>query len=398
VARLPSPLAASPQPAQEGLLRDIAAKAWHGELRTDPASTFLKRRITVHSQGGCPMSSNRSAGVTEYNGEVIGCPGLYVMDAAAFPTAVGVNPSATIIAVAEYKIESFINEVLRPIEPWRDPPVAEVDDWVKKHPNLGVLDPLANMTVRSAMRTEPPLGLRFQEIISGLFSDRDPDEPLVNWNTLEDLDAKIAKFDAAERRGIATGRLIKVELMASIGDLDRFLRGHRQGVAEKVALTGTVTIDGGDHKVLSEKSFLQLFLNPRAARGGETAQRFFRYHIAFASNGRERVIEGAKFLRDDRRFDVWYDLATLYFDVFEGDPSVNGLRQRGIMRLAPDDFIEKQLRSVTITPEETDPSRKSWAYFAFVRYFASEVANIYLQHPDLLKDLLKNVVRASHGD
>ena len=30
------------------------------------------------------------------------------MDAAAFPTSVGVNPSATIAAVAEYKIEQFI--------------------------------------------------------------------------------------------------------------------------------------------------------------------------------------------------------------------------------------------------------------------------------------------------
>ena len=143
VASLPSPLAASARLAQEGLLRDIA-KVWHGELRTNPAWTFLKRRITVHSQGGCPMSSNKSARVTKYTGEVVGCPGLYVMDAAAFPTAVGVNPSATIVAVAEYKIERFIKKVLGMGEFERKPLDADVTAWVQRH--RASLDPIAART------------------------------------------------------------------------------------------------------------------------------------------------------------------------------------------------------------------------------------------------------------
>ena len=48
--------------------------------------------------------------MTNADGEVHGCEGLYVMDAAAFPTSVGVNPSATIAAIAEYKIERFIRK------------------------------------------------------------------------------------------------------------------------------------------------------------------------------------------------------------------------------------------------------------------------------------------------
>src|SRR5690606_14466255 len=79
---------------QERALRAIA-KEWGGELRTDPMSTFARRHVTVHSQGGCPMSESDAHGVTDENGEVYGCPGLFVMDAAAFPASVGENPSAT---------------------------------------------------------------------------------------------------------------------------------------------------------------------------------------------------------------------------------------------------------------------------------------------------------------
>jgi choline dehydrogenase-like flavoprotein len=399
-ASLPSPLGLSPRLAQEGLLRDIAANAWHGELRTNPAWTFLKRRITVHSQGGCPMSSCESARVTDYTGEVIDCPGLYVMDAAAFPTAVGVNPSATIIAVAEYKIARFIKKVLSVTSLWRAPSDAEVKELIAHH-GREVLDPIAKVAARSATPTARPLGLTFKEVISGLFSDirQRPDEQ-VDWVTLKKFDAKIPRFEEAERGGIARGGLITMELTASIRDLDRFLRVQRQGLAEKVALKGTVKTKSGDHKVQSERSFLQFFLRPCAARdGGGAAARFFRYHITFCPpGGREWVIEAAKVLRDDPRFDVWYDLSTLYFDVFEGDPAVQNWRQRGIMRLAPVDFVEKQLRSVTITPEDADPSRKSWAYFAFAKYYTGEVAGIYLQRRDLAKDFLKNVINAAHGE
>ena len=80
--------------------------------------------------------------------------------------------------------------------------------------------------------------------------------------------------------------------------------------------------------------------------------------------------------------------------MFEGDPAHSEPVYRGIMRLAPDYFIERQLRSVTITPEDADPSRKSWAYFAFARYYSGEVARIYLRKPGLLKDFLKNVIAA----
>ena len=56
------------------------------------------------------MTDSKETSVTDSNGEVRGWDGLYVMDGAAFPRAVGVNPSATIAAVAEFKIERFIRQ------------------------------------------------------------------------------------------------------------------------------------------------------------------------------------------------------------------------------------------------------------------------------------------------
>ena len=87
-------------------MRDIAARAG-GELRTNPAWTLGERPVTVHAQGGCGMGT-----VTTEFGEVRGFSRLFVMDAATFPTSVGVNPSHTIAAVAERNIEHFIEQEL----------------------------------------------------------------------------------------------------------------------------------------------------------------------------------------------------------------------------------------------------------------------------------------------
>jgi cholesterol oxidase len=61
----------------------------------------LRKLLTAHPLGGCPMSDDQQKGVVNEYGEVWGYPNLYVADAAIIPTAVVVNPSATITALAE---------------------------------------------------------------------------------------------------------------------------------------------------------------------------------------------------------------------------------------------------------------------------------------------------------
>lgn len=57
--------------------------------------------VTAHILGGAVMGANATEGVININHEVFGCPGLYVVDGAAIPANVGVNPSLTITALAE---------------------------------------------------------------------------------------------------------------------------------------------------------------------------------------------------------------------------------------------------------------------------------------------------------
>jgi cholesterol oxidase len=61
----------------------------------------FSKYATVHPLGGCPMSEDPAAGVVDDLGRVHGYPGLHVLDGSIVPTALGVNPSKTIAALAE---------------------------------------------------------------------------------------------------------------------------------------------------------------------------------------------------------------------------------------------------------------------------------------------------------
>jgi cholesterol oxidase len=61
----------------------------------------LKKLLTAHPLGGCVMSDDPAQGVVNEYGEVWNYPGLYVSDGSIIPTALSVNPSATISALSE---------------------------------------------------------------------------------------------------------------------------------------------------------------------------------------------------------------------------------------------------------------------------------------------------------
>jgi cholesterol oxidase len=77
------------------------AKALGGSL----APRWLRRRargVTVHPLGGCPMAADPEDGVVDSDGQVFGCPGLFVADGSVMPGPVGPNPSLTIAALADH--------------------------------------------------------------------------------------------------------------------------------------------------------------------------------------------------------------------------------------------------------------------------------------------------------
>lgn len=57
--------------------------------------------FTAHILGGCHMGASREEGIIQTNHEVMGYPGLFIMDGSAISANVGVNPSLTITAMAE---------------------------------------------------------------------------------------------------------------------------------------------------------------------------------------------------------------------------------------------------------------------------------------------------------
>ena len=68
----------------------------------------LGKFITVHPLGGCPMADDPASGVVNDCGKVYGYEGLYVLDGSIVPTALGVNPSKTIAALAERGVEHLL--------------------------------------------------------------------------------------------------------------------------------------------------------------------------------------------------------------------------------------------------------------------------------------------------
>ena len=253
---------------QERVLRKVAADAWRGELRVNPAWTTLGRRLTVHSQGGCPMGPNAETSVTNEWGEVHGRKGLFVMDAAAFPTSVGVNPSATITAVAEYKIEHFIREHGHPRNAgWAASEKAEAAAWVGAH--RADLDPLNDREF--APNLEPNfdvLGLTFNEVMTGAFEQYETprdSEPL----------ASIAKIDSvfreAEDAGFRNGGQLEVRLTAKTADLARLIAAGEAVETPKMSIAGWIFDPRNDVETSPpwyvEAGFLRLFEAVKAERG-----------------------------------------------------------------------------------------------------------------------------------
>jgi cholesterol oxidase len=97
-------LFAAMRDASEEIARRMDAEPFFA-LDTWPLSGY----ITVHPLGGCPMADDPTAGVVDDTGKAHGYDGLYVLDGSIVPTALGVNPSKTIAALAERGVEKMIN-------------------------------------------------------------------------------------------------------------------------------------------------------------------------------------------------------------------------------------------------------------------------------------------------
>jgi choline dehydrogenase-like flavoprotein len=95
----------SPAPAADGLdlgVTDPRFVAWLKEMQRvgnkPPGATFA----SAHQMGSNRMSARQKDGVVDPKGRVWGTEGLYISDASIFPSASGVNPMITNMAISDW--------------------------------------------------------------------------------------------------------------------------------------------------------------------------------------------------------------------------------------------------------------------------------------------------------
>jgi choline dehydrogenase-like flavoprotein len=91
------------------------------DLVLNPSPTYDETAFFAHPLGTARMAETPATGVVNADGEVHGHPGLYVTDGAAVPTALAVNPSLTIAALAERAASRLVRRLGRPLAPPPDP-------------------------------------------------------------------------------------------------------------------------------------------------------------------------------------------------------------------------------------------------------------------------------------
>jgi len=402
---------------QERALRDLA-RATGGELRTNPAWSIGKKPITVHAQGGCNMGpESDDQAVTDLQGQVYGYQGLYVMDAALFPSSVGVNPSHTIAALADKQACTFVRDVLgqnlskRNLSEQAEPP-----DKPNGEPAIGPghreLEALSQ-SVEGFDAT--PIHFAWKERLGGFASATALAQPHTTAERtgrlagsrlafeleidIPDLDGYLANPDLGESAVMSLGGsdvfVKRVEEGTPDGSPDnsfpvgdaRYAVVDRKAYLEALPkrpllqVTGSLEITQGDQAerwtVDSETSTLELAVDNK----WRPAQLHYQMDLLHPS-GQERMrCEGWKDLRNEQGLDAWLDSSTLFVDFYALDPHgvIGDHKLRGIVRVSLRDFMTFQLPSFEVKNEDLGPQRKAWAVLRFSRFFFGSLARVYAQ-------------------
>ena len=85
----------------------IIMKKRKGVVTTTYMDAIFNIPSTAHILGGARIGKDIYSGVIDEKFQVYNYPGLYVIDGSAVPSNLGVNPSLTITAMAEYATSLF---------------------------------------------------------------------------------------------------------------------------------------------------------------------------------------------------------------------------------------------------------------------------------------------------
>jgi cholesterol oxidase len=322
---------------QEQLCEDVA-RALGTRAAYNPLWERLHLPVSVHNLGGCAMAEDAAYGVLDAGGQVHGYPGLYVMDGAALPVGVGVNPSSTIAAVAERNVEQVIRQV-KDAPGWTAPERTPAKTAPAYPPRVSMrmmpevetvsspvvpgTDPLGDVVIPpggTPASPTPVVGLRFTERMKGFLQPNHP--------APED-------FAGAARAGQRAGNTAEFVVTITLPNLDRFLAQESHGGI----VQGTLNVRGftppGGAPV--ENGVFNLFVG---------TERFYErrmlYLLPFTGvDGQPYLLDGYKEVNDDAGFDVWSDTSTLYTVLRKGHERTGPVVATGIIRLHLPDFLQQ---------------------------------------------------------
>jgi len=256
--------------------------------RDNPLLT-LKRLVTVHPLGGCPMATTERDGVVDGHLRAFNYPGLYVADGSVLPGPVGPNPSLTIAALADRMADRIIDDTTttRPPAHQGDPPVDVPPTPVS--PTAVPTAPLPAGSVTTVSFTEEMKG----------------------FVTLGATD-----FEAGEKQGRADGNACMFHLTITTDDVDRFVAdpahpGSTQGWIDCEVLGGRLAV---------ERGLFNLFV---ASDDPDLTHMLYRLWFADGA-GNALTLSGHKNVKDDPGFDLWSDTSTLYTHILTGHVEADG--------------------------------------------------------------------------
>lgn len=98
--------------AEEGI-NNAEFQEWIKAFRRKGLQPEKTTFASAHQMGTCRMGTNPKKSVVDPNGKVWGTDGLYVADASIFPSASGVNPMLTNMAITDWMSQNLAQEIKR---------------------------------------------------------------------------------------------------------------------------------------------------------------------------------------------------------------------------------------------------------------------------------------------
>ena len=311
-------------------LNGILAKASSAIGATYINSPFYaalgQQEITVHPIGGASMSSDGTGanGATDTFGRVLKgngsdvYDGLVVVDGSAVPTALGVNPFATITALAERSVEAAADRAGIKID--YDTKNGNLDLYGRPRRSLAMSQELiiANKLVQSSI-IKKTQGIEFTELMSGFI------------NTDDECDDFHVAYDAA----MASGSNARFFLSCRAWDTDDLVKLDDHSAM----LTGTFTcagMPGSPFMIL--RGHFQLFNKDK--RTPDTSNLTYDFDM-LSTHGEVVHFNGYKIVDDSiagRPLETWKATSTLYVTLTKPGKEVVG---RGMLHIEPRDFVSE---------------------------------------------------------